>query len=90
MSQQLGTEKIEKAADALAHLVVAGKKISADKKVDLQDLPAAMELITKLPQIVEAFSDIKGIVEEGADIDVSEIVALIGKVDELVKKIEKA
>ena len=87
---QLGTEKIEKAADALAHIVVAGKKISADKKVDLQDLPAAMELITKLPQIVEAFSAWEEILAEGKDIEVAEVIALIGKVDELVKKIEKA
>jgi hypothetical protein len=84
----LGVEKIEKAAEALAHVVIAGKKISADKKVDLQDLPAAMELITKLPEIVTAFSDFKGLIEQGKDIDVAEVVSLIKKIDELVKKVE--
>ena len=87
---QLGTDKIEKAAEALAHIVIAGKKISADKKVNLEDLPAAMELITKLPSIVEAFSAYEEIIAQGADIEVTEIVQLIVKVDELVKKVEQA
>lgn len=87
---QLGTDKIEKAAEALAHIVIAGKKISADKKVNLEDLPAAMEFITKLPSIVEAFSAYEEIIAQGKDIEVTEIVQLIVKVDELVKKVEQA
>ena len=87
---QLGTDKIEKAAEALAHIVIAGKKISADKKVNLEDLPAAMELITKLPSIVEAFSAYEEIIAQGKDVEVTEIVQLIVKVDELVKKVEQA
>lgn len=86
----LGTEKIEKAADALAHIAVAAKKITADKKVDLQDLPAAMELVTKLPEIIAVVSEWQELVAEGKDLDVAEVVALIKKVDEIVKKIEKA
>ena len=83
-------DKIEKAAEALAHIIIAGKKISADKKVDLQDLPAAMELITKLPAIVEAFTAYQEIVAEAKDLDIAEVVTLIKKVDELVKKVEAA
>jgi len=83
-------DKIEKAAEALAHIIIAGKKISADKKVDLQDLPAAMELITKLPSIVEAFTAYQEIVAEAKDLDIAEVVTLIKKVDELVKKVEQA
>lgn len=86
----LGTEKIEKAVEALALLVVAGKKIAEDKEVNLEDLPAAMELIVKLPAIVEAFADFKGIIEQGKDIDVAEVVALIKLIDEKVKVIEAA
>lgn len=86
----LGTEKIEKAAEALSKLVIAGKKISEDKKVNLEDLPAAMALVVELPSIVSAFSDLKGLVEEGKDIDVAEVVSLIKKVDELVKAVEQA
>jgi hypothetical protein len=85
----LGVDKIEKVAEALSHLVIAGKKISADKKIGIEDLPAVMELAVKLPEIVSAFSDFKQIIEEGKDIDVLEVVQLIKKVDELVKKVEK-
>jgi len=47
----IGTEKIEQLVDALAHVAVAAKKISNDKKVDLQDIPAAMEVLVKIPEI---------------------------------------
>ena len=90
MSEKLGTEKIENAAKALSKVVIAGKKISADKKVNLEDLPAAMALIVELPSIVSAFSDFGTIIEEGKDIDVAEVVALIQKVHELVKSVEAA
>ena len=90
MSEKLGVDKIEKAAVALSKLVIAGKKISADKKVNLEDLPAAMELIVQLPSIVEAVSAWQDILAQGKDIDVAEVVQLVGKIDELVKAVEKA
>lgn len=86
----LGTEKIEAAAKALSKVVIAGKKISADKKVNLEDVPAAMALIVELPSIVGAFADFGAIIEEGKDIDVAEVVALIQKVHALVKEVEAA
>lgn len=90
MSEKLGVDKIEKAAEALSKIVIAGKKISADKKVNLDDLPAAMALIVELPSIVEAVSAWQEILAQGKDIDVAEVVQLIGKVDELVKVVEAA
>jgi hypothetical protein len=86
----LGTEKIEKLVDALAHVAVAAKKISNDKKVDLQDIPAAMEVLVKIPEIVSAFSELGQAFDEAKDLDVAEVVSLIKKVDEKVKLIEKA
>jgi hypothetical protein len=64
----LDTKKIEEIVEALSHVIIAGKKISADKKVNLEDLPAAMELIVKLPSIAAAFADIKLAVEEAKDL----------------------
>lgn len=87
---QLGTEKIEKVVDALGHVVVAGKKISADKKVSIEDLPAAMELIKKVPEIVEAFKALDEVWKEAKDVDVQEAVELILKINAKVKEIEKA
>jgi hypothetical protein len=86
----LDTKKIEEIVEALSHVIIAGKKISADKKVNLEDLPAAMELIVKLPSIAAAFADIKLAVEEAKDLDVAEVVALIKKIDDKVKEIEQA
>jgi hypothetical protein len=87
---QLGTEKIEKIVESLTHVAVAAKKISADKKVDLQDIPAAMELLVKIPEIVSAFSDLSESWKEVQDVDVAEVIQLITLVNEKVKLIEKA
>lgn len=90
MSEQIGVEKIEKVVESLKHLAIAAKKISADKKVSLEDLPAAMELLVKLPGIVESFTAWKEIIAQGKDIDVAEVVELIKKVDAAAKEIEAA
>jgi hypothetical protein len=87
---ELGTQKIEKIVDAITHVVVAGKKITADKKVDLNDLPAAMELLTKVPEIVEAFKDVGDAGQEAKDVNVDEVIQLITLVNAKVKLIEQA
>ena len=90
MSEKIGVDKIEKVVEAVKHVAIAAKKISADKKVDLADLPAAMELLVKLPSIVESLSAWKDILAQGKDIDVAEVVLLIQKIDAAVKEVEKA
>lgn len=89
-SEKIGTDKIEKIVESVKHLAVAAKKISADKKVDLADLPAAMELLVKLPSIVESLSAFKEVIAQGKDLDVAEVVELIKKIDAAVKEVEKA
>ena len=86
----LGTENIEKVADALKDLVIVGKKVAADKKVDLADLPHVIGLATKLPKLAEAFSSLGEALDEGKDIDVAEIVKLIQVVHAKVKEVEQA
>ena len=87
---QLGTAKIEAIAESLKHVIVAAKKISADKKLDIADLPAAMDLLVKLPVIVESLKEVGEAWKEAKDIDVAEVVALIQKIDAIVKEIEAA
>ena len=84
----LGTEKIEKAAEALAHIVIAGKKMKENGKLGAEDIPTAIELATKAPEIFEAFSDPQGLVAELKDVDVKDFIAIVMKLDELVKKVE--
>lgn len=86
----LGTEKTEKIITHLASAVILYKKVAEDKKVDLTDLPHAVEFAKKLPAMIEDFKALPEVLDEVKDLDVTEIVALIGKVDALVKQIEKA
>ena len=86
----LGTEKTEKILTHLAAAIVLYKQVAEDKKVDLSDLPAAIDFAKKLPEMIQDFQELNTVLEEVKDLDVTEIVALIGKVDSLVKQIEKA
>ena len=86
----LGTENIEKVADAVKELVIVGKKVAADKKVNLEDLPAVIGLATKLPMLAEAFQSLGEALDEGKDLDVAEVVSLIQKIHEKVKQVEAA
>ena len=87
---ELGTQKIEKMVDAITHVIIAGKKITADKKLDLNDLPAAMDLLVRVPSIVEAFKDAGEAWKEAKDVSVDEVVQLITLVNAKVKQIEQA
>lgn len=87
---QLGTEKIEAIVESLSHVAIAAKKITADKKVSIEDLPAAMDLLVKLPGIVESFRELSSAWAEVKDIDVAEVVKLIQLLDAKVKSVEQA
>lgn len=86
----VGTENIEKLAEVIKHLVIAGKKVSHDGKVDANDLPHVIALIPKLGDLASVVSHFGKIVEEGKDLDVSEVVSLIQLVVAKVKEVEKA
>ena len=85
-----GTEKIEAFKEAAKKVVIAGKKISADKKVDLTDLPHVLALIPEVPAMIEAFKGLGEAFNEVKDLDVAEVIALIGKFDAAIKEIEQA
>jgi hypothetical protein len=85
----LGTEKIEAILDDIAELVIVAKKIKADGKIDVLDLPIVVAVLPKLGKFIEDFKSIGEAIEEGKDIDVAEIVSLIQKISDKVKEIEK-
>lgn len=84
-----GTEKIEAILDDITELVIVAKKIKADGKVDVMDLPIVVAILPKLGKFIEDFKTIGEAIEEGKDIDVAEIVSLIQKIAAKVKEIEK-
>ena len=71
-------------------LLLSALVIKADGKVDLADLPHVIAIIPKLGKFIEDFKAIGEAVEEGKDIDVAEIVALIQKIHSKLKEIEAA
>lgn len=86
----LGTEKIEAIADSLKEVAILIKKISADKKVDISDIAHLVAFLPKIDEIIASIKDLGQAVEEGKDIDVAEIVALIQKIHGKLKEIEAA
>lgn len=86
----LGTEKIEAILNDVKEVVIVAKKIKEDGKVDLADLPHVIAIIPKLGQFIEDFKAVGEAVEEGKDIDITEIVSLIQKITKMVNEIEKA
>lgn len=86
----LGTDKIEAILEDVKELVIVAKLIKEDGKVDLADLPHVISLLPKLGKFVEDFKAIGEAVEEGKDIEVTEVISLIQKISAMVKEVEKA
>lgn len=86
----LGTEKIESIADSLKEIAILIKKISADKKVDISDVAHLIAFLPKIDDIIISLKGIGEAVEEGKDIDVAEIVALIQAIHKKLKEVEEA
>jgi uncharacterized protein YbjQ (UPF0145 family) len=87
---QQDTDKIQKAAEFLADVLILGKKVYADKSIDLKDLQFAPEAVQLLTKAVELAGSFKEIGEEAKDLKGDEIVALVIKALELVEKVEEA
>jgi hypothetical protein len=85
-----GAQKIEAILGHIKELVIIGKKVKADGKVSMEDLPHVIGILPKLPKMVEDFKHFGAAIEEGKDIDVAEVVAVIQKLHAMVKEIEAA
>jgi hypothetical protein len=90
MSEKLGTEKIEKLLGSLKELVIVGKKIKEDGKVDVSDIAHVVALLPKIPTFVEDFKAVGEAFEQGKDLDVTEVIGLIQKIHAMVKEVEAA
>lgn len=86
----LGVEKIENVAESLKKLIIAGKKISADKKIGIEDLGVLVALAADAPKIIESFSALGEAFAEVKDIDVAEAIQLIQAISKKIKEIEVA
>jgi hypothetical protein len=87
MSQD--TDKIEKCAEFIAEALILGKLVYGDKQVDLADIQHAPKAVALLQKGVEVAQAYKELVEESKDLKPEEILALVAKAIELVKKVEE-
>lgn len=90
MSEIKGTEATQKLLEIIAEAAIVGKKVWEDKEINLADLEHADDLLAVVKKAYEFIQSKPELVEEFKDISISEVLALIAKGDELVKKIEKA
>lgn len=84
------TDKIQKGAEVIAKALILGKKVYADKAINLEDLKHAPEAIDLVKSAIEVGVAYKEIGEEAGDLDPGEIIALVTKGIELVKQVEQA
>lgn len=74
--------------NAVEVLAAFGAKVAKDKKVNLEDLPAVVELAKKFDAILEAVKDIDQLDEEVKDLDQAELIAIVSKVLLISKSIK--
>ena len=87
MSQKTIAETLE----LLQGLEIAAKaiaKISKDKKINAEDLPALVELASEFEVLVKAFSDLEEVPQELKDLDEAEVIAIITKVYSIGKSVK--
>jgi len=83
-------DKILKILEQIETLGVSGKKIMADGKVDLADLPVAIGLLSEINSMIEAFKGAKEAFGELKDLDSAESLEIVKKLYEVGKSIEQA
>lgn len=83
-------DKIILILDKIEVLGVSGKKIMADGKVDLADLPVAISLLSEINGMIEAFKGAKEALGEAKDLDSAESLEIVKKLYEVGKSIEQA
>ena len=69
-------KETKEAIAALELLAVDGAKILSDGKVNVADIPVALDLLTKLNVFVEAVKNIKEVPDELKDLDEKEVIEL--------------
>lgn len=85
MAEARGIKQCLELLEGIKVLAVDVKKVLADGKVDLKDLPVLMELLTQFSVLTAAVDGIDQIPAESKDLSSEEIAVLVDKVLEIVK-----
>lgn len=84
MAEAVGIKESLELLDGLKILAIDVKKVFADGKVSIADLPVAMELLGQLGTLTAAIQGVDQILVEAKDLSAEEINALVAKVFEVV------
>ena len=87
--EKKGIKEILEILDGIAILGEAGVKV-AKGGIGVDDIPAVVDLAKNFEAISEAVKGASEAVKEARDLDQGEVVQIIGKIYEVVSKIEKA
>lgn len=83
-------KEIKELIVALEVIGVFAKKVAADKKVNLEDLPYLIDLAKQMETVLAGVEGLDKLPEEVKDIDESEAMELLGQVLKTVKAIKAA
>lgn len=75
---------------ALQIIGVFAKKVAADKKVNLEDLPYLVDLAKQMDEVLAGIDGLGEVDDEIKDIDEAEAMELLGQVLKAVKAIKAA
>lgn len=84
MADAKGVDGIVDMLEAIKVIVSFGKKVSADGKVDITDLPALIDLISQSDKIVKAAKEASDISAEVKDLTMEEAQIILAKLLEVV------
>jgi len=84
-----GIKEIGELIDGLTLIGEQAKKISKGG-IGVDDIAHLVKIAQEFETLKEAFSGLKEAGEEIKDLDQAEIIAIIGKLYEMIKKVEKA
>lgn len=86
MAEVKGIDSMLAILDGLEVLIDFGKKVSADGKVDLNDLNALVDLAGKSDQLVKAIKSASDVKDEVKDLTLAEVQTIVSKIYEVVAK----
>lgn len=87
---KLDIHAIKKVNAALELIVTQGVEALADGKINVADVPHAIELLKGIPLIADACGEIKEVMPEFKDIDQAELMELVAEYYGMLTRIAKA
>jgi len=85
-----GTKELKELLVSLKDIAVFAKKVAADKKVNLEDLPALVDLAKNMDEVLAGFDGLNKIPDEVKDIDEAEAMELLAALLKLIKEVKAA